>query len=152
VARQLIKKGFTRVYALKGGWREWKSSAFPIQKKLSVKQKCAKCHGQYTPKIVSDWQLSKHSQNEVSCPVCHGTHHVSEEDVDQVVPVKPDKCAMCHQIQGDQFKSGKHPKAWGAMKAAEIGALKEARADFGIASCDACHTRHTFSVRGQAKR
>jgi hydroxylamine dehydrogenase len=176
VARQLIKKGFTRVYALKEGWREWKASAFPIQKKLSIKQKCAKCHGEYTPKIVSDWQLSKHSQNEVSCPVCHGAKHVSEKDVDQVVPVKPDKCALCHQIQGDQFKSGKHSKAWSAMKAmptahrqrmvlmqgmkgcggchriglkteAEIGALKEKGTDFGIASCDACHTRHTFSVR-----
>ncbi len=131
---------------------------------------------QKSPKNVSEWQLSKHSRNEVSCPVCHGAKHVSEKDVDQVVPVKPDKCALCHQIQGDQFKSGKHSKAWSAMKAmptahrqpmvltqgmkgcggchriglkteAEIGALKEKETDFGIASCDACHTRHTFSVK-----
>ena len=135
---------------------------------------------QKSPKNVSEWQLSKHSRNEVSCPVCHGTKHVTEKDVDQVVPVKPDKCALCHQIQGDQFKSGKHSKAWSAMKAmptahrqpmaltqgmkgcggchriglkteAEIGAIKEKGTDFGIASCDACHTRHTFSVK-EAKR
>ena len=131
---------------------------------------------QKSPKNVSEWQLSKHSRNEVSCPVCHGAKHVTEKDVDQVVPVKPDKCALCHQIQGDQFKSGKHSKAWSAMEAmltahrqpmvltpgmkgcggchriglktaAEIGALKKKGTDFGIASCDACHTRHTFSVK-----
>jgi rhodanese-related sulfurtransferase len=175
-AQRLKEKGFSKTFALKGGWREWKASAFPIQKKLSEKQECAKCHGQKSPKIVSDWQLSKHGRNEVSCSVCHGARHVSEKDVDQVVPVKPDKCAMCHQIQVDQFKSGKHSKAWSAMKAmptahrqpmvskqgmkgcggchriglkaeAEIGALKEKGSDFGIASCDACHTRHNFSVK-----
>jgi hypothetical protein len=131
---------------------------------------------QKSPKNVSEWQLSKHSRNEVSCPVCHGAKHVTEKDVDQVVPVKPDKCVLCHQIQGDQFRSGKHSKAWSAMKAmptahrqsmvltqgmkgcggchriglkteVEIGAIKEKGTDFGIASCDACHSRHTFSVK-----
>ena len=45
-AQRLKGKGFQKIYALKGGWRDWKASAFPIQKKLSVKQECAKCHMQ----------------------------------------------------------------------------------------------------------
>jgi rhodanese-related sulfurtransferase len=29
MAQTLIKKGFTRVYALKGGWRPWLEAGFP---------------------------------------------------------------------------------------------------------------------------
>ncbi len=31
LVRQLIAKGFPKVYALDGGWRNWYGSAFPIQ-------------------------------------------------------------------------------------------------------------------------
>jgi hypothetical protein len=33
------------------------------------------------------------------------------------------------------------------MKGAEIKELKKTGPGFGVASCDACHTRHTFSVQ-----
>jgi rhodanese-related sulfurtransferase len=33
VARQLIKKGFKKVYALKGGWNEWEKSKYPTEPK-----------------------------------------------------------------------------------------------------------------------
>jgi len=33
VARQLLEKGFTKVYALKGGWREWQSKEYPTEPK-----------------------------------------------------------------------------------------------------------------------
>jgi rhodanese-related sulfurtransferase len=33
VARDLMKLGFSKAYALKGGWREWVKANFPIQKK-----------------------------------------------------------------------------------------------------------------------
>jgi rhodanese-related sulfurtransferase len=33
VARQLIKKGFTKVYALKGGWNEWIMDNYPTEAK-----------------------------------------------------------------------------------------------------------------------
>jgi hypothetical protein len=74
-----------------------------------------------------------------------------------------------------QYKAGKHALAWAAMKAmptmhyqpailtegmkgcggchkigtktvAEINILKKSSPGFGTASCDACHTRHIFSV------
>ena len=136
---------------------------------------CVECHKKVTPAIVSDWQLSKHSQNDIDCAVCHGDEHTSAEDVAKVKIPTPETCALCHEAQVEQFKSGKHAFAWAAMKAmptthalpvalregmkgcggchkiglkteAEIKELKAMGAGFGVASCDACHTRHTFSV------
>ncbi|MFH1010069.1 MAG: multiheme c-type cytochrome [bacterium] len=128
-----------------------------------------------TPGIVADWELSKHSQNGVDCSVCHGTEHQSEQDVAKAKIPTPQTCAMCHETQVAQFTAGKHALAWTAMKAmptahwqpmalmegmkgcggchkhglkteAEIAELKRQGSKFGVASCDACHTRHTFSL------
>jgi hypothetical protein len=139
-------------------------------------QKCVECHKQVTPKIVSDWQLSKHSQNDVDCAVCHGSNHTSRTDVERARIPTPETCEMCHAEQVQQFKGGKHAAAWASMKAmptfhwqpmamtegmkgcggchkvglkteAEMKELKRTGAGFGVASCDACHTRHIFSVQ-----
>ncbi|MBN1223287.1 MAG: cytochrome C [Candidatus Aminicenantes bacterium] len=138
-------------------------------------QECVTCHKDVTPNIVSDWQLSKHSQNEVDCSVCHGDLHMDPYDVDKVLIPTPETCAQCHDEKVSQFKAGKHAAAWAAMKAmptihwqpmaltegmkgcggchklglkteVEIKTLKEDSPGFGLASCDACHTRHTFSI------
>jgi hydroxylamine dehydrogenase len=139
-------------------------------------QTCVDCHKKVTPNIVSDWLLSKHSPSEVDCSVCHGDQHSSAQDVAEVEIPTPQTCALCHQTQVEQFSEGKHAKAWAAMKAmptahwqpmalmegmkgcggchklglkteAEIKELKADGAGFGVASCDACHTRHIFSAR-----
>jgi hypothetical protein len=139
-------------------------------------QVCVECHKKITPNIVSDWQLSKHNQNKIGCPECHGDQHKSAQDVAKVKIPTPDTCATCHEGRVKQFKSGKHAAAWAAMKAmptahwqpmalmegmkgcggchkiglkteAEIKELKKGGAGFGVASCDACHTRHLFSVQ-----
>lgn len=136
---------------------------------------CTDCHKKVTPNIVSDWQLSKHSANGVDCAGCHGDKHQSAADVANVEIPTPETCAQCHEARVDQFKKGKHAAAWAAMKAMptthylpmaltegmkgcggchkiglkteeEIKGLKRDGAGFGLASCDACHTRHTFSV------
>jgi hydroxylamine dehydrogenase len=138
-------------------------------------QECAECHKEVTPNIVGDWQLSKHSQNEINCSVCHGDKHKDPYDVSNVQIPTPETCAACHDERVEQFKAGKHAAAWAAMKAMptahwqpmalmegmkgcggchkiglkteeEIKELKKNGAGFGVASCDACHTRHTFSV------
>jgi hydroxylamine dehydrogenase len=138
-------------------------------------QECVKCHKDVTPHIVSDWQLSKHSQNGVDCSVCHGDLHKDPYDVDKVQIPTPTTCANCHDERVKQFMAGKHAAAWAAMKAMptahwqpmalmegmkgcggchkiglkteqEIRELQETGPGFGIASCDACHTRHLFSV------
>jgi len=142
---------------------------------ISSAQDCVDCHKDVTPNIVSDWQLSKHSQNDIDCDVCHGDQHKSAQDVANVTIPTPETCAGCHDDQVEQFKKGKHAVAWAAMKAmptthqlpmaltegmkgcggchklglkteAEIKELKKNGAGFGVASCDACHTRHLFSV------
>jgi hypothetical protein len=138
-------------------------------------QACVDCHKQVTPNIVSDWQLSKHSQNDVGCPSCHGNQHMSKDDVVKAELALPDKCNGCHEAQVEQFKSGKHALAWASMKAmptlhwqpmsqveglkgcgachrhglkseAEVKDLRDKNSAFGVASCDVCHTRHLFSL------
>lgn len=137
---------------------------------------CVECHGQITPGIVSDWKLSKHGGAGVQCAICHGSGHTSAQDVEKAAIPTPETCAMCHKERVEQFKSGKHALAWAAMNAMptthwqpmaltegmkgcggchkiglkteeEIKRLKESGAGFGLASCDACHTRHLFSVK-----
>jgi hydroxylamine dehydrogenase len=139
-------------------------------------QVCVECHKKITPNIVLDWQLSKHRQNKIDCSECHGDQHKSAQDVAKVKIPTPDTCANCHEARVKQFKNGKHALAWAAMKAmptahwqpmalmegmkgcggchkiglkteTEIKELKKGGAGFGVASCDACHTRHTFSVQ-----
>jgi hydroxylamine dehydrogenase len=143
---------------------------------VAYAQECLNCHKKVTPNIVSDWQLSKHSQNDVDCSVCHGDKHKDPYDVANVEIPTPDTCANCHEERVEQFKKGKHAHAWAALTAMptthwqpmelmegmkgcggchkiglktedEIKALKEKGAGFGVASCDACHTRHVFSVQ-----
>ncbi len=114
--------------------------------------------------------------NDVSCSVCHGDEHMSADDAHKAEPVTPKVCRTCHEQQWSQFSRGKHAMAWEAMRAMptmhwqpmamtsgmkgcggchkiglktqeQIASLKQEGGGFGLASCDACHTRHTFSVR-----
>lgn len=166
------------VYALKGGLRAWREAGYPLEEKTASLTECIKCHKQVTPRIVQDWEQSKHSEdiNDVSCSVCHGDAHRTENDVHKAEPLTPRTCQACHEQQWQQFSSGKHAKAWSAMQAMptmhwqpmaltsgmkgcggchkigiktreEIAALQEEGGGFGLASCDACHTRHTFSIQ-----
>ena len=137
---------------------------------------CLDCHTRVTPRIVTDWQMSKHGQNGITCGVCHGTEHTTQYDYDEVSLPTPNTCGTCHTDRVQEFSRGKHAAAWAAMNAMptthalpmaltqgmkgcggchkiglkseeEIAALKEQGAGYGVASCDACHTRHLFSVK-----
>lgn len=136
---------------------------------------CVNCHKVTTPGIVADYMLSKHRQIMVGCATCHGSEHNGPSNVAKAKIPTPDTCAQCHEERVEQFKKGKHALAWAAMKAMptmhfqpmaliegmkgcggchkiglktedEIKKLKEDGQGYGNASCDACHTRHTFSV------
>lgn len=136
---------------------------------------CIGCHKQKTPGIVGDWQLSKHAKSGIECSTCHGQGHMSAADTMKVSIPTPETCGMCHAERVAQFKKGKHAAAWAAMKAMptthylpmaltegmkgcggchkiglkseqEIKDLSREGHAFGVASCDACHTRHIFSV------
>jgi len=136
---------------------------------------CADCHKSITPGIVTDWEISKHGKAGMGCAICHGSDHNSPQNVAEVQIPTPDTCALCHTTQVEQYKAGKHSLAWTAMKAmptmhwqpslltdgmkgcggchkvglkdeSEIQMLKKNSPGFGTASCDVCHTRHTFST------
>lgn len=142
---------------------------------LLYAQNCVKCHTKVTPGIVTDWQLSKHSANEIICSDCHGSEHNSPSNVDKVSMPTPEVCATCHETQVNQYSKGKHALGWASMNAMptihmqpmalidgmkgcgschKIGLkseeqIKQLKADgqqYGVASCDACHTRHLFSL------
>jgi hypothetical protein len=137
---------------------------------------CITCHTKVTPNIVKDWQISVHSGEEVGCNACHGNQHTSKDDVSKVRTVTANTCGQCHEERLQQFSAGKHAAAWAALQAMptthalpmalgagmkgcggchklglkseeEITELKAQGSVFGHASCDACHTRHTFSVK-----
>ncbi|UCE62120.1 MAG: hypothetical protein JSU63_10500 [Phycisphaerales bacterium] len=134
---------------------------------------CVTCHTQVAPGVVNDWKLSAHAESDIMCTDCHGEGHKSVEDVGKVRIPTPETCGECHEDQVEQYAEGKHALAWSSMKAmptahwqpialmdgmkgcggchklglkteSEIKALKKQGAGFGVASCDACHTRHLF--------
>lgn len=80
-------------------------------------QTCVECHRKVTPNIVSDWQLSKHSQNAVACDARHGDEQKSANDAAKAKIPTPETCAQCHADRVAQYKNSKHAAAWAAMKA-----------------------------------
>ncbi len=136
---------------------------------------CIACHQETTPQLVKDFQQGKMYAAGVFCDACHGSDHTSAEDIAKVQIPTPETCASCHAERVAQFKAGKHALAWAAMKAMptthmqpmelmegkkgcggchkiglksadEIKEMRAAGLIHGLASCDACHTRHSFSV------
>ena len=142
----------------------------------STADKCVACHEQRSPGVVADWKISRHAQVSVGCDTCHGNAHQTDTDFARAKLPTPETCNQCHSTQVDQFTKGKHAPAWAAMKAmptfhmqpmAEMEGLKgcggchklglkseaetkdlvKVTGGHGNASCDACHTRHTFSKK-----
>jgi len=147
-----------------------------ITASVDAAQDCIECHTEVTPGIVRDWEVSAHAANEIGCELCHGEEHESADDTELVMTVTAKTCKLCHRERFEQFETSKHALAWSAMKAmptthykpmelidgmkgcggchkvglkdaSEIKRLKEEGVGYGFASCDACHTRHSFSVK-----
>ncbi len=137
---------------------------------------CITCHQKVTPGIVEQFLRGKMGQPdaEVDCADCHGDEHTTAEDWAKARIPTPETCAECHEEKVEEFKNGKHALAWAAMKAMpmvshqpiaitgeegfkgcsgchKIGIkpeedIRAGKFRYGTGSCDACHTRHTFSV------
>lgn len=136
---------------------------------------CDQCHEVLNPGIVADWRESLHGKVGIKCSACHGTKHRTEKDVAEAKMPTPEVCATCHPDRVAEYKAGKHAKAWEAMKAmptvhwmpmemieglkgcggchkvglkseTEVRTLLKEDGGKGVASCDACHTRHLFST------
>ncbi len=140
----------------------------------NVGAQCVECHSKVTPSVVTDWKQSRHHEMGIECDACHGVGHTTASDAAKARIPTPETCGQCHDAQLAQFKKGKHSMAWAAMEAMptihwqpmamtegmkgcgschkiglkspeQLAALQK-QERFGTASCDSCHTRHTFSV------
>jgi len=140
-----------------------------------VARQCVTCHRTVSPLQVKDWAASEHAKEGVTCADCHGKDHTTVDDVAKVTLPTYEVCGTCHDDQVTQFKRGKHALAWAAMKAMpaahyqpmelidgmkgcggchkigikskeELAELKKQKMTYGNASCDSCHTRHSFSA------
>jgi hypothetical protein len=111
----------------------------PAQPPVQAEDSCADCHARITPGIVVDWQLSKHSANDVGCSKCHGDRHNSMVDAANAGIAGAEVCAKCHAVQAEQFGKGKHALAWGAMKAMPTLHWQPTVQLEGLKGCWACH-------------
>ncbi len=146
------------------------ASATPV---LADDSECVTCHMDETPGIVNQWQSGAMGSSGMDCSACHGSAHMDETDVTEALIPTPDTCAPCHSEQVAQYRDGKHALAWAAMEAMpawshlptgiqdiegykgcsgchKIGersdeVIAAEGLDYGTASCDSCHTRHSFS-------
>ncbi len=166
-----MKKGFFCIFTLC-----FLISIIYITNSADAKEACIICHQGVTPGLVEDWMVSKHSDNDVTCSVCHGKNHNSPTNVELVVLPDENLCAECHEKQFDEFTKGKHNFGWTSMNALPIThvepdelmeggrgcggchnmgikteAQKKEQRDKGYRyqnnSCDECHTRHSFSKK-----
>jgi hydroxylamine dehydrogenase len=137
---------------------------------------CIGCHRTVTPLLVKDWQSSEHSDNDVTCNVCHGSEHKSKKTSHLAKMPDETTCAECHEEQFNQFTKGKHNHGWTSLNAlpvthmepdelmeggkgcggchnmgvkseAQKKELREKGYPYRTNSCDECHTRHTFSKK-----
>lgn len=141
----------------------------------SKRDACVDCHRDVTPALVRDFKQGAMYEAGIQCSNCHGSEHMDADDVAEVQLPTPDTCATCHPQRAEQFKAGKHALAWTTMEAMpathyqpmeliagkkgcggchkiglksqqQMERLKDQGFQHGVASCDACHTRHAFSA------
>ena len=137
---------------------------------------CVECHAKSSPGVVADWRASKHFGENIGCIKCHGTGHSTAADAANAKMPTAETCGECHSDRLEQFGRSKHAKAWVALNAmptahgqpapmmggqkgcggchkvglktaAEQAKIVAAGNTHGNSSSDACHTRHTFSVK-----
>ena len=77
-----------------------------VQPPMQVNDPCAECHIRITPGIVVDWQLSKHSANDVGCAKCHGDRHNSMTDAANAGIAGPEVCAETSFPPGRAVRQG----------------------------------------------
>ena len=143
---------------------------------IGATEPCITCHRDISPGQVADWESSKHSEEDVTCSVCHSENHQGANDAPLAQLPDEHVCAECHGEQFDQFAKGKHNFGWTAMNALPITHVepdelmeggrgcggchnmgikseeqKKEQRDKGYRyqnnSCDECHTRHNFSLK-----
>jgi len=143
---------------------------------IGAEEACITCHRDISPGQVADWESSKHSEEDVTCSVCHGEEHTNAKDSNKVTLPDEHVCAQCHEEQFDSFVKGKHNHGWPTLNAMPVThvepdelmeggrgcggchnmgikseAQKKEQREKGYRyqnnSCDECHTRHSFAKK-----
>jgi hypothetical protein len=83
--------------------------------------KCAECHRQVTPAIVSEYEMSRHAASgKVNCLDCH-TPKSGQESLDHngfviAKHLTAQNCQQCHRTEYDQYLRSRHAApAWAAV-------------------------------------
>jgi hypothetical protein len=102
----------------------WPADAGPVYRSL-----CLRCHAvSQTSFAVRDWRESLHARAGITCSSCHGSHEAGF-----IAQPGPDRCAMCHASEVEEFLASAH----GPARAAGM-------------RCVACHEAHATD-RGLAR-
>ena len=132
-------------------------------------QRCIDCHtkSNMAPKMIDSWKESKHAEMGVGCLSCHQAekgefdaflHHGTYVGLTPT----PKDCATCHEQEVEENTKSKHAyQFWlmantdGAIFNPIIGTKQGCNSchtisnpwpDGSIGECDACHTKHSFSL------
>ncbi|NOY76836.1 MAG: cytochrome C [Calditrichaeota bacterium] len=105
----------------------------------AVNSKCEECHKKITPGIVADFNRGKMAES-LTCADCHGSAHMSANDVDKAELPTISTCKKCHTEQVEQYMSGKHALGLVAISAFPDFAKKQPEAFIaGQKGCNGCH-------------
>ena len=159
-----------------------------VQAEEAADAACITCHSRVTPGVVIQYLEGAMGKpgvqnpliakrlgglDTVSCIVCHGSDHTSEDDWEEAKLPDQNTCKICHPDKVEEYLAGKHSLAWKAMMA--IPMVKEMPKEevlygcggchkigvkdpqdlldlgltrpYGVgATCDQCHTRHSFNT------
>ncbi len=141
-----------------------------------VTKKCIDCHTSkgIAVKLIDEWKLSKHAQQNIGCYECHKAEKTDwdafqcpESDIVVAKHPTPKDCAECHEQQVKEFANSKHAIAQLVMQAQgsegpDRAVFEPALAtkhgceqchnignfwpDGSVGECDACHSKHQFSI------
>ncbi len=115
---------------------------------LASEETCITCHKTISSGQVADWESSQHSNEEVTCSVCHGDAHTGAKDAKLAQLPDEHVCAECHEEQFDQFAKGKHNFGWTSLNALPITHVEPDELMEGGRGCGGCHNRTDSHNRG----
>jgi hydroxylamine dehydrogenase len=115
----------------------------------SAEDACVACHQKISPGQVKDWQVSKHSKEDVTCSTCHGEKHTTAEDAKLATMPDESVCGECHEQQFEQFSKGKHNHGWTSLNAMPVTHVEPDELMEGGRGCGGCHN---MGIKSEAQK
>jgi len=106
---------------------------------LATPSDCEKCHTEFTPEQVKDFNRGLMSES-LGCVDCHGDLHKGNDDIARAQLPTIATCEACHSEQAGQYLSGKHALGLVAMEAMPYTHMQPKSFIEGQKGCGGCHT------------